>query len=186
MSRILTLAAPAGRRHTHCTIRGVQQGASLIVSLVLLVIVTLLAVGSMRGVMLQSRMSGTTTDRTLAFVAAEAALRDGERRAIAAGTAVYPASGCSNGYCATPSAASAPRWTSDAFTDWRSSTAAAPTNAPAQQAIVEDMGDAPNWPGCENEIPRQPNCSTRRYRVTARSTADNRATVVVQSQVAAP
>jgi hypothetical protein len=57
---------------------------------------------------------------------------------------------------------------------------------PPQGAVVEDMGDAPNWAGCENEIPRQPNCSTRRYRVTARSTADDRATVLLQSQYAAP
>jgi type IV pilus assembly protein PilX len=63
---------------------------------------------------------------------------------------------------------------------------AVPTDAATPSAIVEDMGDAPNWPGCENEIPRQPNCSTRRYRVTARSTAEGRATVLVQSQFAAP
>ena len=61
-----------------------------------------------------------------------------------------------------------------------------PSTAATPQAIVEDMGDAPNWTGCENEIPRQPNCSTRRFRVTARSTADGRATVLVQSQFAAP
>ena len=49
-----------------------QRGIAMIVSLVLLVIVTLLALGSLRGVVLQSRMSGTTTDRSLAFAAAEA------------------------------------------------------------------------------------------------------------------
>ena len=77
-------------------------------------------------------------------------------------------------------------WMDEAFAGWRTSTAAAPTDAATPVAIVEDMGDAPNRAGCENEIPRQPNCSTRRYRVSARSTADGRATVLVQSQVAAP
>jgi type IV pilus assembly protein PilX len=158
----------------------------MIVSLVLLVIVTLLALGSLRGVVLQSRMSGTTTDRSLAFAAAEAALRDAERRAAVVDTATFPAIGCADGLCATPAAADAPRWMDDAFAGWRTSTAAAPTDAATPVAIVEDMGDAPNWAGCENEIPRQPNCSTRRYRVSARSTADGRATVLVQSQVAAP
>jgi type IV pilus assembly protein PilX len=158
----------------------------MIVSLVLLVIVTLLAMGSLRGVVLQSRMSGTTTDRSLAFAAAEAALRDAERRAAVVDTATFPAIGCADGLCATPAAADAPRWMDEAFAGWRTSTAAAPTDAATPVAIVEDMGDAPNWAGCENEIPRQPNCSTRRYRVSARSTADGRATVLVQSQVAAP
>jgi type IV pilus assembly protein PilX len=158
----------------------------MIVSLVLLVIVTLLALGSLRGVVLQTRMSGTTTDRSLAFEAAEAALRDAERHAALAGSSSFPTSGCSGGYCATPAATTAPRWLDDSFTGWQSSAAAVPTDAATPSVIVEDMGDAPNWPGCENEIPRQPNCSTRRYRVSARSTADGRATVLVQSQFAAP
>ena len=163
-----------------------QRGVSLIVSLVLLVIVTLLALGSLRGVLLQTRMSGTTTDRTLAFEAAEAALRDAERRAALASSGNFPVAGCASGFCATPAATDAPRWLDDGFTGWLTSTAAAPTDAATPTAIVEDMGDAPNWAGCENEIPRQPNCNTRRYRISARSTADGRATVLVQSQFAAP
>jgi type IV pilus assembly protein PilX len=163
-----------------------QRGVSMIVSLVLLVIVTLLALGSLRGVVMQTRMSGTTTDRSLAFQAAEAALRDAERRAALVSSGTFPVSGCSSGYCATPAAADAPRWLDDAFVGWQTSAAAVPTDAATPSVITEDMGDAPNWAGCENEIPRQPNCSTRRYRVSARSTADGRATVLVQSQFAAP
>lgn len=168
----------AGRRR--------QRGISLIVSLVLLVLVTVLALGSMRGVVLQARMSGTTHDRSLAFQAAEAALRDAERQAAALNAASFPASGCSNGLCATPAVTAAPRWTDDAFTGWRTSSVQAPSDAPVPQAITEDMGDAPNWLGCENEIPRQPNCDTRRFRISSRSTADGRASVIVQSQYAAP
>ena len=163
-----------------------QRGVSLIVSLVLLVIVTLLALGSLRGVLLQTRMSGTTTDRSLAFAAAEAALRDAERRAALASSGSFPVVGCTSGYCATPAATDVPRWLDDSFTGWQSSTVAAPTDAGAPKVFVEDMGDAPNWAGCENEIPRQTNCSTRRYRISAGSTADGRATVLVQSQFAAP
>lgn len=167
-----------------------QRGISLIVSLVLLVIVTLLALGSMRGVVQQTRMSGTTTDRSLAFEAAEAALRDAERRVAALGGAnvpiAFPVAGCAGGYCATPAVADTPRWLDDAFAGWRVAAVPAPAAAPVPEAIVEDMGDAPNWAGCENEIPRQPNCSTRRLRITSRNTADGRATVLVQSQYAAP
>ncbi len=168
------------------TVQRRQRGVSLIVSLVLLVVVTLLALGSLRGVVLQARMSGTTTDRSLAFQAAEAALRDAERRAGIASSGNFPAAGCTAGYCATPAGADTPRWLDDGFGGWLASTAAAPAAAATPAAIVEDMGDAPNWAGCENEIPRQPNCSTRRYRISARSTADGRATVLLQSQFAAP
>ncbi|MDP1900260.1 MAG: PilX N-terminal domain-containing pilus assembly protein [Rubrivivax sp.] len=163
-----------------------QRGISLIVSLVLLVLVTLIAVGSMRGVLLQTRMSGTTHDRSLAFQASEVALREAERRAATATEADIPAAGCAAGYCATPALADTPRWMDAAFVGWQPAAAAVPADAPAPEAIVEDMGDAPNWVGCENEIPRQPNCSTRRYRISARSAADGRASVLVQSQFAAP
>jgi type IV pilus assembly protein PilX len=173
---------PARPPHGHRA----QRGISLIVSLVLLVVVTLIALGSMRGVVLQARMSGTTHDRSLAFEAAEAALREAERRAATATAADIPANGCVSGYCATPALADTPRWLDDAFAGWRAAGAAAPADAPVPEAIVEDMGDAPNWMGCESEIPRQPNCSTRRYRISARSTADGRASVLVQSQYAAP
>ena len=163
-----------------------QRGISLIVSLVLLVVVTLLALGSMRGTVLQARMSGTTQDRSLAFQAAEASLREAERRAAPLDTSSFPSTGCANGLCVTPALTATPRWQDDSFTGWLTSTASAPDNAPPPQAIVEDMGTAPNWQGCENEVPRQAHCSTRRYRITSRSTADGRASVLVQSHYAAP
>jgi type IV pilus assembly protein PilX len=174
------------RRASRRTLRPRQRGISLVIGLVLLLIVTLLALGSMRGVVLQARMSGSTHDRSLAFEAAEAALREAERRAATVASTDFPATACSTGLCATPALAAAPRWLDDSFAGWQAATAAVPADAPAPQAIVEDMGDAPNWLGCENEIPRQPNCTTRRYRVSSRSTADGRASVVLQSQYAAP
>lgn len=56
-----------------------QQGAALIVSLVLLLVVTVLGVTAMRTTTLQERMAGNLRDNNLAFQAAEAALRDGEQ-----------------------------------------------------------------------------------------------------------
>lgn len=166
--------------------RAPQRGISLMVSLVLLLIGTLVALGSLRGVGLQARMSGSTHDRSLAFQAAEASLREAERLATSATTASFPASGCSGGYCVTPALADTPRWLDNDFASWRSATVATPSDAPASEAIIENMGTAPNWLGCESEIPRQPNCSTQRYRITSRSSADGRASVLVQSQFAAP
>ncbi|MBL8765489.1 MAG: hypothetical protein JNM07_14640, partial [Phycisphaerae bacterium] len=57
-----------------------QRGISIMVSLVLLVVVTLIALGSMRGVVMQARMSGASHDRSLSFQAAEAALREAVAR----------------------------------------------------------------------------------------------------------
>ena len=55
-----------------------QRGSALILSLVFLVIMTLIAVSAMRDTTLQERMAGNLRDRSLAFQAAEASLRDGE------------------------------------------------------------------------------------------------------------
>ncbi len=55
-----------------------QQGSALVISLVFLVVMTLIAVGAMRDTTLQERMAGNLRDRSLAFQAAEAALREGE------------------------------------------------------------------------------------------------------------
>lgn len=181
MSRPLAPRAGRARLQRH------QRGISLPVSLILLVVITLVALGSMRGVVLQSRMSGTTHDRSLAFQAAEAALRDAEARAATATPASFPANGCSGGYCAQPLPADTARWQDTAFAGWLSAPGAlAPADAPVPETIVEDMGDAPNYAGCENEIPRSPNCMAQRFQITSRSTAADRATVVVQSQFALP
>lgn len=55
-----------------------QSGAVLIVSLVFLLVVTLIAVASMRSTTLQEKMAGNTRDRNLAFQAAESSMREAE------------------------------------------------------------------------------------------------------------
>jgi type IV pilus assembly protein PilX len=55
-----------------------QTGASLLAAMLFLIVLSLLAVISVRNVVMQERMSGNTQDWDLAFQAAEAALRDGE------------------------------------------------------------------------------------------------------------
>ncbi len=56
-----------------------QQGAALVIGLIMLVLVTLLGLTAMRTSALEERMAGHTSDRALAFQAAEAALRQGEQ-----------------------------------------------------------------------------------------------------------
>jgi type IV pilus assembly protein PilX len=55
-----------------------QQGATLIVALVMLLLISLLAIGGMQGSILQERMSSNAHDGAISFQASEAALRQAE------------------------------------------------------------------------------------------------------------
>ena len=59
-----------------------QRGVALVVVLILLLIVTLLGLASMRGALLEERMSGNLYDRSLSFQAAERALREAQERIV--------------------------------------------------------------------------------------------------------
>ncbi|WP_018954728.1 pilus assembly PilX family protein [Thioalkalivibrio sulfidiphilus] len=58
--------------------RSNQQGSALAIALVFLLLLTLIGVTAMQTTTLQERMAGNVRDRSLAFQAAEAALREGE------------------------------------------------------------------------------------------------------------
>lgn len=60
-----------------------QRGATLLIALVMLLLLSLLAASSMRQTLLQARSGGAALENTQAFNAAEAALREGERRLVA-------------------------------------------------------------------------------------------------------
>ena len=55
-----------------------QSGAVLVVSLIILLVVTMLAISSMQSTALEERMAGNTNDRNLAFQSTESALREAE------------------------------------------------------------------------------------------------------------
>ncbi len=55
-----------------------QRGAVLIVSLVILLIITMLAVGGMQNTILEEKMAGNSSDRNLAFQSSESAVREAE------------------------------------------------------------------------------------------------------------
>ena len=55
-----------------------ERGAVLVVSLIMLLIVTLIAVSSMQGTIMEEKMAGNTRDRNLAFQTAESSLREAE------------------------------------------------------------------------------------------------------------
>jgi type IV pilus assembly protein PilX len=55
-----------------------QRGSVLIISLIMLLLISLVGIGSMQGTVLQERMASNLQDRNIAFQAAERALRVGE------------------------------------------------------------------------------------------------------------
>jgi type IV pilus assembly protein PilX len=59
-----------------------QRGSALIIALVFLLVMTLIGTTAMQGTSQQENMAGNVRDRNLAFQAAEAALRAGERDAV--------------------------------------------------------------------------------------------------------
>lgn len=68
-----------------------QQGMSLVVVLILMMIMTIVGLAVVRGTVLRERMSANMYDRSLAFQAAESALREAEdnvRQAVLAGQAI--------------------------------------------------------------------------------------------------
>jgi len=92
-----------------------QRGVVLVVSLILLLVMTLLAVGAMRSSNLEERMAGNSQDASVALQAAEAAVREGER---AVQQTSVPQSG-SAGVYAEPDPLAQPRWKT---VNWESKT----------------------------------------------------------------
>ena len=157
-----------------------QSGASLIVVLILLLVMTLLGLAVLNNTLLEERMSANMYDRSLGFQAAESALREGED--LAATNPADPGAGvCTGGVCGTPVAANPDRWTDPSFTGWRNATNNLGTLPAPSSFIVEFMGEAPTWPGCDRQIPVPALCMAPRFRITARSTAADRAQVILQS-----
>lgn len=66
-------------RHDGVHVAFAQRGAVLITGLIFLVVLTLLGTAALQGTVLEEKMAGNLRDEMLAFQAAEAALRSGER-----------------------------------------------------------------------------------------------------------
>jgi len=102
MNRLNSLPRPASR----------QKGVSLLAAMIFLIVLSLLAIVSIRGVTMQERMAGNTQDWNLAFQATESTLRDGEAdaRSPRVGGGLFNAD-CSlfAGLCA-PSTTGIPVW----------------------------------------------------------------------------
>lgn len=99
-----------------------QNGVALIVALVMLLAMTLIGVTAMKGTMLEEKMAGNARDRNLAFQAAEAGLRDGEKDIHDNLSLISPFhSDCTNGMC-LPSSSETAVWEDSTKVHWENST----------------------------------------------------------------
>jgi len=195
-------------------IKGDQSGAALAVSLIILVLITIVGLSSMRTTTQQEHMSANFLDRGLAFQSAETGIRVLEQPLPAANvlpqifTAVYPpdlpaaqytnagcdAAACVGGYCPKPDPRCTERYLNPAFAGWVAVTPAMGLPnlgalALNPQFISENMGVSPSpprWLNCEDVIPMDATCilPVQHYRVTTRSTAVGRASVLLSSDFA--
>jgi type IV pilus assembly protein PilX len=176
---------------------GRQDGAALIVALILLVVMMLLSLSGVRTVAMGERMTANAYDRTLAFQAAESALRAGETKAQEQADAVPPnkdftaagiysdadsacaTSPCANGLCSQPDKDCTDRWRDSTFTGWVNASGLGLTTlvTTPPQYFVEYLGA--NYP-CDVENPGS-GALCKRFRITARSNAADRSLILLQS-----
>jgi type IV pilus assembly protein PilX len=154
---------------THLTPR-LQRGASLLISLIFLVMMAMLGVTVANVTNLEERMAGNTRDRDLALQAAEAALRDAERRlAVPAYRVGWPA--------VDPERGNDAKFWEECFTEKK-----APCGDP--EALEIDLPSGTD-PGALDEQPqfiietKPPVGATQIFRVTARAVGGSKDTIVV-------
>nr|WP_295377523.1 PilX N-terminal domain-containing pilus assembly protein [Pseudoxanthomonas sp.] len=178
--------------------RAVQRGNTLLTVLVLLLVMTLLALASLRIGSLEERMTANLFDRSLAFQATEAALREGE--ALALSLSSPPAAGdkCIKGVCGRPPYTLNPDNGFDALFKANARAAApladnalAVPKADDVRFLVVHQGVAEVTHGCSsilgaNGWPRDPLCLADVYHVEARYQAEGRASVALHSRVLVP
>ena len=147
-----------------------QSGAVLIIGLIMLLVLTLIGATSMGTSTLEEKMAGNTRDRTIAFQAAESALREAERIVQGSASTLTFDTGCTHGFCdcASTTTICAEYWTDSTLNVWSTSNRHIKYNttinnvATQSKYIIESLGSftAPSDPVC-------PTCSRNHYRITA-------------------
>ena len=169
-----------------------SRGAALIISLILLVIMTLIGLAGIRGITQQERMANFSFDRSLAFQATEAGLREAELMVEANNNnmasllaAVDATTKCNLTstlrICAAPVSTDKDRWFDDDFDSWKSLTIVGTGSlAITPQYFVEHLGDGFE---CQPGAGTLSGITCTRYRITARSNDGSgaRSSVMLQS-----
>lgn len=172
-----------------------QEGFSLLVVLILLVVMSLLGIAVMRSSAMQERMGSNLRDRSLAFQGAETALRYAQNQVLAVppdaasplqtwdklASSLTTAHCTNKGVCDASKGTAAPEvWKSLPGGSYDSKLAAAP------EYRIEYIGTGPSRVRACDDNAGEPSvdCVSPMFRVTARSRATGRAEVVLQAIVA--
>ncbi|MDP5136979.1 PilX N-terminal domain-containing pilus assembly protein [Rheinheimera baltica] len=160
-----------------------QQGVALVVSLLLLLAITLLAVSNMKRTTVQEQMTGNLHDRQLALQQAEAALLVAERLLAAAPLPAGPTALINNaGIYDIPDPALPARWAPGQLVTWIGAPAMNSGTANPASYIIEYMDDWAFPPGCDRGTTRVAGCLEPTFRITARVPATpGRAEVTLQT-----
>ncbi len=164
-----------------------QKGISLLVVLILLVVTSILGIAVLRSSAMQERMGANLRDRSLAFQAAEGALRFAQDQLAVAPSPQASAKqtwdsriptedNCTNqSICFTGHAAN---WRAVPNGSYDSTRLAAPP-----EYWIEYLGKGPGYRGSCESVPPSLDCQSPMFRVTARSRASGRADVMLQSNI---
>lgn len=118
-----------------------HQGFVLFTSLIFLVMITIIVVFAIRSATVQERMSGNLRNHSQAFQAAEYALHQAQLKL--SGTVTMPASGCSQGLCASTDAT-----VYNTISYW--------ANNPGNSCLVTDANCSPNNGSISASLSAQP------------------------------
>lgn len=176
------------KKHTLQT----QQGAALIVSLVILLLMTLIGIFAMRSSVMEEKMASNQRDRELAHQAAEIALRDGERFISSLNVRPNPTDSGTNSNVYTfnspdldPNVNNAVPWWQERNAAWwadvdNTVTSILPDNtATAPRYVIEEIGLR-----SEDKLEGVAKAGVYDYRITARGTGgSNIARVLLQTTV---
>ena len=173
-----------------------QQGAVLVMALMMLFVLTLIGVSSISTTSMEEKMSGNTRNRHLAFQAAESNVRDAERiisNNILNPTAQFTAGGGANGWYTLgtgPSSAEAvtPTWWTTAGNNSTAylGTSAIQDVATRARYTIEYLGETTQEEASDIEITGGEGGGARgsihTFRITSRGTGlTNNSVVVIQS-----
>ncbi len=153
-----------------------QSGAVLIVGLIFLVVLTMLGITAMQVGAMEERMAGNSRDRSLAFQASEAGLRDGAKFLIGKDFYAFDDK-CTDGLCAQ---GSAPDWTTYGWDG---------TKDVAATTEIDGLAEEPRYYSEYAGEIKCPECTggwKSAYRLTVRGKGGNTNTTVLLEQVQRP
>lgn len=145
--------------------RSAQNGATLMVAMIFLIVLSLLGVAAVQNNTFQEKMAGNTRDRDLAFEAAEAALRDASANIVTLRPGPWDGSAAGLSTYVATNANDTAYWNNSA--QWSS------FRTPATN--IAKVSAQPQY-----RIEKKPNIgSAEYYRVTARGFGASNTTVVI-------